>query len=38
MYLLQGKHYQTLGDLVEQLDLPLDTTEDQPEENSSNEV
>ena len=38
MYLLHGKQYQTLGDLVEQLDLPLDTTEDQPEENSSNEV
>ncbi len=38
MYLLHGKQYQTLGDLVEQLDLPLDTTEDQPEENSSNEM
>ena len=38
MYLLHGKQYQTLGDLVEQLDLPLDTTEDQSEENSSNEM
>lgn len=38
MYLLHGKQYQTLGDLVEQLDLTLAATEDQREEPVDNEV